>query len=163
MAKTNSAPLDPVGLHNIAGDQINPATNEKLDELKALLTLIEDAVDDLEIKADTINLNTDELEGKLDSVIDNTKRSDTATLFNVSQSDTSVTLLVANSSRVGAIIVNDSNADLYIKFGTTASLNSFTVKLEKNDYYELPFKYTGRIDAIWDSSGSGVARITELT
>lgn len=37
VAKSNRGIPDPVGLDNIAGDQINPATVEKLDELKTLL------------------------------------------------------------------------------------------------------------------------------
>ena len=60
--------LKRVKILNIIGDLINPATDEKLDELKTLLQQIEDNTDGLELKADTINLNTDELETKVQSV-----------------------------------------------------------------------------------------------
>lgn len=91
----------------------------------------------------------------------------TATLSNVSGSASSVTLLSANASRKGAIITNDSTAVCYVKFGTTASTTSFTVYILGSvsgapSYYEVPFTYTGRIDAIW-ASATGTARITELT
>jgi hypothetical protein len=86
----------------------------------------------------------------------------TATLSNVSASVTSVTLLSANSSRKGAAIWNDSTSVCYVKFGTTASATSCTVKLIADAYYEVPNKYTGRIDAIWVSA-TGTARVTELT
>lgn len=52
---------DQVKIENIAGDQINPATNEKLDELKTLLNSIFSSIDGLEG-------NTDELETKIQSV-----------------------------------------------------------------------------------------------
>lgn len=73
-----------------------------------------------------------------------------------------VTLLSANSNRLGATVFNDSTATLYLKLGTTASTSSFTVMMAPSGYYEVPFNYTGQIDGIW-SSGTGNARITELT
>lgn len=85
----------------------------------------------------------------------------TATLSNVASSATSVTLLAANANRLGAIIVNDGTARLYVKFGTTASTTSFTVLMPPGGYYEVPFAYTGRIDGIW-SVANGSARVTEL-
>lgn len=91
-----------------------------------------------------------------------TEPSGTATLSNVAGSASSVTLLSANTGRLGATIVNDSTANLYVKFGTTASTTSYTVLLGASAYYEVPFQYTGRIDGIWDSA-TGNARITELT
>jgi len=88
--------------------------------------------------------------------------SSTATLTNVAGSASSVTLLSANANRLGATIVNDSSAILYVKFGTTASSTSYTVRMTLNAYYEVPFGYTGRIDGIW-TVAAGNARITELT
>lgn len=80
----------------------------------------------------------------------------------VAGSASNVTLLAANSSRRGATIFNDSTATLYLKLGATASTTSYTVQLTQNDYYEVPFGYTGIIDGIWGSA-TGNARITELT
>jgi hypothetical protein len=85
----------------------------------------------------------------------------TATLSNTSGSASNVTLLAANSSRKGAAIHNDSTAILYVKLGATASATSFTVAMGPQDYYEVPYDYTGKIDGIW-SSATGAARVTEL-
>lgn len=89
----------------------------------------------------------------------------TATLSNVAGSASSVTLLAANTGRLGAMIYNDSTALLYVKFGATASTSSFTVRLGSQQYYELPNNpgvYTGVIDGIW-ASATGNARVTEVT
>jgi len=49
---------------------INPATDEKLDELKTLLQAIDGHVDGLELTAENVNLNTDTLEAKVQLVRD---------------------------------------------------------------------------------------------
>lgn len=84
----------------------------------------------------------------------------TSTLSNVSGSASSVTLLSANADRVLAVIVNDSTADLYVKFGTTASATSYSYLLGPADTLEVE-RYTGRIDGIW-TSATGAARVTEV-
>jgi len=86
----------------------------------------------------------------------------TSAVTNVSASTSNVTLLSANSGRRGAMIYNDSVNTMYLKLGTTASATSYTAQLGRRDYYEVPFNYTGQIDAIWTAS-AGTARITELT
>lgn len=91
------------------------------------------------------------------------QKSATATLTNVNDSAGNVTVLAANAARVGAAIFNDSTAVLYLKLGATASTTSFTVKMQPDDYYEVPAGYTGVIDGIWASDASGAARVTELT
>ena len=69
--------LKQVKLEDSTGVVINPATVEKLDELKVALTAIYNAVDDLElttesikIESEHINLNTDDLEAEIQSVRD---------------------------------------------------------------------------------------------
>lgn len=91
-----------------------------------------------------------------------TKRAPTATLSNVSGSATSVTLISANNHRLGFSIYNDSTADLYVKYGATASTSSFTVLMVAGAYYEDPYGYTGIVDGIW-ASATGNARCTEMT
>lgn len=86
----------------------------------------------------------------------------TGTTSNVAGSATSVTILAANVARIGAVIFNDSTADLRVKFGTTASSTSFTVKLSQDATLEVPANYTGIIDGIWDTA-TGNARVTEIT
>ena len=74
-----------------------------------------------------------------------------------------ITLSISNPNRMGITIYNDSIANLYIKFGATASISDYTLKMEPYSYYEMiPFHYTGIVDAVWDSA-TGFARITELT
>lgn len=85
-----------------------------------------------------------------------------ATLSNVSSSASNGTLLASNADRIGVLIVNDSTATLYLKYGATASTSSYSVKMEPGSYWEMPQPiYTGIIDGIW-SSANGSARITEL-
>lgn len=91
-----------------------------------------------------------------------TRKAPTATLANVAGSASSVTLIAANADRLGATIFNDSTSALYVKFGSTASATSFVVKMQANDYYEIPNGYTGIITGIWDTA-TGNARTTELT
>ena len=65
--------------------------------------------------------------------------------------------------RVGWSVFNDSTANLFVKFGVTASTSSFTVKIAPGGYYEMPTTptYQGQIDGIWDAA-NGNARVTEL-
>lgn len=87
----------------------------------------------------------------------------TGTLANVASSATSVTLQASNAARRGFMVHNDSTAILYVKYGTTASATSYTVKLQPDAYYEMAMPiYTGRIDGIW-AAANGNARVTELT
>ena len=92
-------------------------------------------------------------------------KSSTATLSSVGVSASSTTVLAANANRLGAIIMNDSTAVLYLKFGTTASTSSFTYKISGGETLELPTQpvYTGIIAGIWASDAGGNARVTELT
>jgi hypothetical protein len=89
-------------------------------------------------------------------------RTATATCTNVASSASNVTLLSLNAARNGATIYNDSTSAVYVKLGSTASASSFTVKMGAGGYYEVPFGYTGQIDAMWVSA-NGSARMTELT
>ncbi len=89
--------------------------------------------------------------------------SSTATLTNVNSSAASVSLLASTAGRKGAVFFNDSSKILYLKFGATASLTSYTVQIPALSYFELPLPiYTGAIDGIW-AAANGAVRITELT
>lgn len=91
-------------------------------------------------------------------------KSATATLANISAATSSTTLQASNSARKGFSVHNDSSSILYVKFGSTASATSYTVKLIADAYYELPTTsvYTGIITGIWVSA-TGSARVTELS
>lgn len=87
----------------------------------------------------------------------------TATLSNVTSSASSTPVLAANATRKGALFYNDSTANLFLKFGATASATSYTVKLTPASLFELPLPcYTGALDGIW-ASANGACRVTELT
>lgn len=92
-----------------------------------------------------------------------TAKCSTAVVTKVNSSDVNVTLLVANADRRTVSIYNNSSKDLYIKFGETASVDSFTVLLTGSTYFELQYPcYTGRIDGFWEAV-DGSAMVTEIT
>lgn len=86
-----------------------------------------------------------------------------ASLSSLASAATSAQFLAANSARKGLMLTNtDANAVL-VKYGTTASASSFTVRIIQNAYWEMPKPiYTGRIDAIWEADGSGSLFGTEM-
>jgi hypothetical protein len=77
-------------------------------------------------------------------------------------SASNTTLKVSNANRKGLTLYNDSTSAVYVKLGATASSASFTIKMVAAAYYELPFGYTGIIDAIWVSA-NGNMLVTEIT
>lgn len=91
----------------------------------------------------------------------------TPTLANVAASASSVTALAANTARKDAFFWNDSTVTAYLKFGTTASATSCTVKLDPDDFYELPKSKDGKvylgIITVIHASATGTLRVTELT
>lgn len=97
------------------------------------------------------------------SITANPPTSTTGTRTDIAQSSVSQIFLASNVSRKGATVYNDALTNLFLKLGATASSSDFIVRLSTQDYYEVPFNYTGRIDGIWASAGAGNARITELT
>lgn len=89
------------------------------------------------------------------------KEATVSALTSVAASTSSVSLLAANADRVEAIVRNDSNQELYIVLGATAT-TSAAIKLKKDDVFVIE-KYTGAISGIWDTGASGFARIEETT
>ena len=86
---------------------------------------------------------------------------DSAALVNVGASTSSVTIASANSGRNSLVVVNDSTAVLYLKYGSTASSSSYTYKLGPGDIFEMSTVYTGIVTGIW-ASVNGNARVTEI-
>lgn len=83
-----------------------------------------------------------------------------STLSNVTMTGSAVTLASSNADRKGLYIFNDSGVTIQVKLGTGASATSFTVEMEANAYYELPYPvYTGAVTAI---GASGDVRVTEV-
>jgi hypothetical protein len=82
----------------------------------------------------------------------------------VADSASSISLLASTAGRIGATFFNDSTEILYLKYGATASLTSFTVRIDPLGFFEMPAPvYTGDVDGIWANNASGSVRITELT
>ena len=89
------------------------------------------------------------------------KTGDDGAPTSVEQDDESVTIVEANANRVEVFIRNDSEDPLYLEYGEEATTDS-AIKLLQDDVL-IEDKYTGIITGIWGASGSGNARITEIT
>lgn len=81
---------------------------------------------------------------------------------------TSTVLLAVNTNRKKYMIENNSNQDLYIDFGATASVANHGQKIAKiqpNGAISTWFddNYTGVISGIWAAAGTGAALIREFT
>lgn len=88
----------------------------------------------------------------------------TSAVTSVASAATSTSILASNANRRMAIMVNDSDKNVYVKLGATASTTSFSYKLTPGQTLELPMPvYTGAIDAIWDAGPTGSMRVTEIT
>lgn len=85
----------------------------------------------------------------------------TGTLANVAGSASSVTLQAANTARIKLIMYNDSTADCYVKYGSTASATSFTWLMAAGSHIEES-DYNGIVTGIW-TSATGNMRVTEVT
>ncbi len=88
-------------------------------------------------------------------------KSSASSVTQVNASATSVTLAALNTNRLGLTIFNKSSSNCYVKLGATASTSSFTVIIFPQGAYEVPEKWVGRVDAIWDSA-TGFAMVTEM-
>jgi hypothetical protein len=128
-------------------------------------------LESIDTRVETLNTNGAK-ESKQDTIItalqnietntDGLGLGNTGAATSVAVSVTSVTLLAAETDRVEAIIRNDTNNNLYIALGATAT-TSAAIKLKKGDIF-IEDKYTGVISGIWDSAGGGGnAQITEVT
>lgn len=86
----------------------------------------------------------------------------TTAVTSVASSTSNKNLLALNAGRRGATIANLSATSIMVKLGTTASALDYTLLMQDTDYYEVPFNYSGNIDAI-ASSTAGIIRVTEIT
>lgn len=92
--------------------------------------------------------------------VDSVKVSTAGTSTGVSVGSASTTVLAANTARKAAIIVNDSDETIYLKYGTTAVANS-GIRLNANGGAVREEMYTGIITGIC-ASGSKVVTVTEM-
>lgn len=84
-----------------------------------------------------------------------------STVSRVATSTGSAQLAAANPLRRALVVFNDSNKNLYVKYGLVASETSFTRFLGSGDTLTIPGgEWTGRVDGILNG-GSGFAQVTE--
>ena len=76
---------------------------------------------------------------------------------------TSVTTLIAsNTARRGVAISNNSATSILVKLGGMNTVNDYSLVMYNQDYYEVPFNYSGAISH-YASSVAGLVYITEIT
>lgn len=81
--------------------------------------------------------------------------SSTATTTVVAGTNVAFDLLAADPLRLGFTVFNQSDTDtMYLLFqpAGAASPSSFSVPLQPNTYYEVPFRYYGRVSAVWSAA-----------
>lgn len=88
----------------------------------------------------------------------------TTLVTGVAATSTSVQALAANPNRCSVLFYMDGLAQAFIKLGTSASLNSFTIRMSNMSFFELNTKYTGRIDVVFNhDNNTQFLRITEIS
>lgn len=91
-------------------------------------------------------------------------RPNTSVVTSASFSTSTVLLAAANNTRRVLTVYNDSNRNLYLKNGPSASLGDWNVRLPPNAYFEEPQPiWQGEVTCVWAAGGSGYARVNELT
>lgn len=81
----------------------------------------------------------------------------------------STQVLAADSNRLGASFINQSDQICYINIGSNASATTFTVTLPsydatgKNPVYELPYGTTDEVNVVFAATGTGNLIITEFS
>mgnify|MGYP000399455837 CR=1 FL=1 len=94
-----------------------------------------------------------------------TPQPNTGDLQAIPNSTSAVIIASGNLTRMGLTIFNESTGTLYLRCGTGAATNMFTVKLSAQDFWELqPPTYTGVVTGLWNvSDPAGNALVTEFT
>lgn len=87
----------------------------------------------------------------------------------VSQSTSSQQLdffgLFGGTRRVMTVFNDSTSAALKIRFGSAASQSDWSVKLRPQCLWELPLTwglYSGTVHGVWESAGSGTAKVVEF-
>lgn len=91
-----------------------------------------------------------------------TQKAASSSITPISASASNTQLLAANASRLGASIYNGADQTMYVALGNTLTTESYSVKVAVDQYYEVPFGYTGVLYAVWDSGPEGYAQVTEV-
>lgn len=70
--------------------------------------------------------------------------------------------IAANISRKGLTIYNPLSFEIFVGFQSTVSSSSYAVKLFADDYWEVPYKYTGIISIASAGTNTGNILVREL-
>lgn len=112
------------------------------------------------ITVDATDLDVRDLNVAQDAVGAQSTKSASATSTAITVGATSTTVLASNSSRLKAVIVNDSDEDIYLKYGSGAALHS-GILLKAAGGAIIEEMYTGIITGIC-VSGSKVLTLTHM-
>lgn len=87
-----------------------------------------------------------------------------STVTAVSAATSSTQLFGSTYPSRGRSVFNDSTATLYLKFGSSAATNSYSVQIPPASYFEFPGEvpYAGVVTGVW-SAASGTAYCTEVS
>lgn len=141
-----------VNILNSSDVLIDPATDDKLDELKNLLTDIEYNTAHLEITADSIDLNTDELEDKLDTI-----HEDLDTVEIKLQSIIDKNIAQETGGNLATVKTNTDKLD--VNLSTRLSESDFNTRI--GEVQDIPTQYTvlARLKDIWTKLEAGLTVI----
>ena len=91
--------------------------------------------------------------------------SGTGTLTAIPAANVPTPFLLADSTRLGFSIFNDSSTDtlyLLLSAGGPVSVTLFSVALQPKAYFENPFDYRGVVTGIWGSVGVGAQALVNV-
>jgi len=84
----------------------------------------------------------------------------------IAVTNTSTTFADSHAKRVGLYVVNNSNGNLFLRFGDDpATTSNYTIRLAAGSTYELPYQYfTGTMMGIWETKSdlAGSAQVTQI-
>ena len=147
----------PVGVENVAGAQVNPATQDTLALQYAALGAAADAVVAAGA-AGTHSAKLRRLTTDLGALLVLFAVVATATNTKISVGSSDTTILAANASRKFAVIVNDSDETIYLSLSATAVQGEGIRLNAAGGAYEINAmnRYTGEISGICTSGGKYV-------
>jgi len=88
-------------------------------------------------------------------------KSGLASIVQIQVGNASTLLLAANAARKGATIFNTAQT-VFVALGQTPTTSIYATKIPSSSYYEVPYNYTGSINAIAAASGQAV-NVQEFT
>jgi hypothetical protein len=82
--------------------------------------------------------------------------------YSIPYSESPVRLAAGNFSRKEIVIRNNSDRDLYVTLGDSASIDGYFVCLPRDAVAGLPESWRGTVTGLWDEGGTGSAEVQEF-